>query len=114
MQFDEATSRRVEATYTTPDVAGQRRVIRAALGLKPGEDVLDIGSGPGFLASEMSAEVGPGGSVIGVDPSPSMLAIACGRPQAAELGPGRVQRRRGHRTAMRWRLVRRSHLDPGV
>jgi hypothetical protein len=22
MQFDEATSRRVEATYTTPDVAG--------------------------------------------------------------------------------------------
>ena len=44
MQFDEATSRRVEATYTTPDVAGQRRVIRTALGLKPGEDVLDIGS----------------------------------------------------------------------
>jgi arsenite methyltransferase len=83
MQFDEATSRRVEATYTTPDLAGQRRVIRAALGLKPGEDVLDIGSGPGFLASEMSAEVGPGGSVTGVDPSPSMLALARGRPQAA-------------------------------
>ena len=62
MQFDEATSRRVEATYTTPDVSGQRQVIRTALGLKPGEDVLDIGSGPGFLACEMSAEVGPGGS----------------------------------------------------
>ena len=27
MQFDEATSRRVEATYTTPDVVGQRRVL---------------------------------------------------------------------------------------
>jgi arsenite methyltransferase len=87
MQFDEATSRRVEATYTTPDLAGQRRVIRAALGLKPGEDVLDIGSGPGFLASEMSAEVGPGGSVTGVDPSPSMLALARGRPQAANSAP---------------------------
>ena len=98
MQFDEATSRRVEATYTTPDVAGQRRVIRAALGLKPGEDVLDIGSGPGFLASEMSAEVGPGGSVIGVDPSPSMLAIACGRPQAADSVP--VEFSAGEATAL--------------
>ena len=98
MQFDEATSRRVEPTYTTPDVAGQRRVIRAALGLKPGEDVLDIGSGPGFLASEMSAEVGPGGSVIGVDPSPSMLAIACGRPQAADSAP--VEFSAGEATAL--------------
>ena len=26
MPFDEATSRRVEATYSTPDVAGQRRL----------------------------------------------------------------------------------------
>ena len=87
MQFDEATSRRVEATYTTPDVAGQRRVIRTALGLKPGEDVLDIGSGPGFLACEMSAEVGPGGSVTGIDPSPSMLSIARGRPRAGGSAP---------------------------
>jgi ubiquinone/menaquinone biosynthesis C-methylase UbiE len=87
MQFDEATSRRVEATYTTPDVAGQRRVILTALGLKPGEDVLDIGSGPGFLACEMSAEVGPAGSVTGVDPSPSMLSIARGRPRPAGSAP---------------------------
>ena len=89
MQFDEATSRRVEATYTTPDVSGQRQVVRAALGLKPGEDVLDVGSGPGFLACEMSAEVGPGGSVTGVDPSPSMLSIAGARPQPADSAPVR-------------------------
>jgi arsenite methyltransferase len=87
MQFDEATSRRVEATYTTPDVSSQRQVIRAALGLKPGEDVLDVGSGPGFLACEMGAEVGPGGSVTGVDPSPSMLSIARARPRAAGSAP---------------------------
>ncbi len=87
MQFDEATSRRVEATYSTPDVSGQRRVIRAALGLKPGEDVLDIGSGPGFLAREMSAEAGPGGSVTGVNPSPSMLAIARNLPRAPGSAP---------------------------
>ena len=87
MQFDEATSRRVEATYTTPDVAGQRRVLLTALGLRPGEDVLDIGSGPGFLACEMSAQVGPGGSVTGVDPSPSMLSLARGRAGVAGSAP---------------------------
>ena len=54
LRFDEATSRRVEATYGTPDVVEQRRIVRDALGLQPGQDVLDLGSGPGFLASEMA------------------------------------------------------------
>jgi SAM-dependent methyltransferase len=76
LQFDDAASRRVAATYTTPDVVEQRRAVRAALALKPGERVLDIGSGPGLLASEMAAEAGPGGAVHGLDPSESMLAIA--------------------------------------
>ncbi len=98
MQFDEATSRRVEAINTTPDVSGQRQVVRTVLGLRPGEDVLDIGSGPGFLASEMSAEVGPGGSVTGVDPSPSMLSIARGRPRAADAVP--VEFSAGEATAL--------------
>ena len=93
MPFDEATSRRVEATYRTPDVVGQRRAVRAALGLRPGEDVLDIGSGPGFLACEMAEEVGPGGSVRGVDASEAMLSVAGARRPAAgsapvEFGPG--------------------------
>jgi arsenite methyltransferase len=83
MQFDEATSRRIEATYTTPDMSGQRQVIRAALGLRPGEDVLDIGSGPGFPASEMSAEVGPGGIRHRRRPEPEH---ARHRPRAAAGG----------------------------
>ena len=41
--------------------------------------MLDIGSGPGLLACEMAAEVGALGSVDGVDPSESMLALARGR-----------------------------------
>ena len=98
MQFDEATSRRVEATYTTPDVVGQRRVLLSALGLKPGEDVLDIGSGPGFLACEMSDEVGPGGSVTALDPSPSMLSIARARSRPAGSAP--VEFRPGEATAL--------------
>ncbi len=76
LDFDEENARRLEALYTTPDVIEQRRAVRAALSLQPGERVLDIGSGPGFLAAEMAAEVGPDGRVHGVDPSESMLASA--------------------------------------
>jgi SAM-dependent methyltransferase len=79
LRFGEDASRRIEATYTTPDVVEQRRAVRAALGLGHGETVLDIGSGPGLLACEMAAEVGALGSIEGVDPSESMLAIARGR-----------------------------------
>jgi arsenite methyltransferase len=76
LQFDEEASRRTEALYATPDVIEQRRATRAALALGPGENVLDIGSGPGFLACEMATEVGSAGSVDGIDPSESMLALA--------------------------------------
>ena len=89
LSFDDEASRRAEETYTRADVVEQRRVVRAALALKPGERVLDIGSGPGLLACEMAEEVGASGSVEGVDPSESMLAIA--RRRAAAAGsPGRV------------------------
>jgi arsenite methyltransferase len=87
LQFDDAASRRIEDTYTTPDLVQQRSVVRSALDLKPGEDVIDIGSGPGMLACEMAAEVGPGGSVCGVDPSESMLAIGRRRAQAPSSAP---------------------------
>jgi arsenite methyltransferase len=76
LQFDEAASRRVEASYTTPDVVEQRRQVIAALDLHRGERVLDVGSGPGLLAAEMAEVVGPEGAVHGVDPSESMLAMA--------------------------------------
>jgi SAM-dependent methyltransferase len=76
LEFDEETARQVESVYTTPDVIEQRRAFRSAIGLQPGERVLDIGSGPGFLAIEMAEEVGPEGRVVGVDPSESMLAMA--------------------------------------
>ena len=76
MDFDAATARRLLKSYLTADVIEQRRAIRAALALQPGERVLDIGSGPGLLAAEMAGEVGPTGAVTGVDPSEDMLAIA--------------------------------------
>src|SRR2546430_17246860 len=90
MRFDAATSRRVESSYATPDVVEQRRAIIGALSLRPGERVLDIGSGPGFLACEMASAVGPSGSVTGIDPSQDMLSLAAGRrvPAHVTFGPG--------------------------
>jgi arsenite methyltransferase len=88
LQFDENTAKQVEATYQTPDVVDQRHRTRALLALQPGERVLDIGSGPGFLAAEMAAEVGPEGQVHGVDPSDSMLAMARRRAAPVEYASG--------------------------
>ncbi len=87
LKFDDRASGRIEAQYATPDLVQQRRAVRAALDLKPGEDVLDIGSGPGLLACEMAADVGGGGSVHGVDPSDSMLALGRRRERAAGSAP---------------------------
>jgi arsenite methyltransferase len=88
LQFDEKQAKQVEQTYMTADIVEQRRATRALLALQPGERVLDIGSGPGFLAEEMAAEVGPEGAVHGVDPSESMLAIARRRETAVQYALG--------------------------
>ncbi len=54
LDYDAATSRRIEQTYTTRDVVEQREHVLAALALQRGERVLDIGSGPGFLLDALS------------------------------------------------------------
>jgi ubiquinone/menaquinone biosynthesis C-methylase UbiE len=76
LQFDEETSRKVEALYLTPDVVTQRGRVLRALELREGERVLDIGSGPGLLANEMAALVGPNGRACGIDISEDMLAMS--------------------------------------
>jgi len=52
--------------------------------LRPGETVLDLGSGAGLDAIVAAARVGPGGRVIGVDLNPSM----CLRAQAHAASTG--------------------------
>jgi arsenite methyltransferase len=88
LHFNEEESRAVEATYATQDVIGQRRATLRALEPQPGERVLDVGCGPGYLAGEMAQLVGPDGRVHGVDPSPAMLGIAHGHAPTAELTEG--------------------------
>lgn len=48
----------------------------AIAALKPGEVVLDLGSGAGFDAFLCGPKVGAGGRVIGVDMTPDMLSRA--------------------------------------
>ncbi len=74
--FDANASTKLEAVYRTPDVVAQRHATLHRLGLQPGERVLDVGAGPGFLVAEMAEQVGPGGHVTGLDISDSMVALA--------------------------------------
>lgn len=65
----------------------------ALASLKPGEVVLDLGSGAGFDAFLAAQRVGPGGRVIGVDMTPAMLERA--RGLAAQHGYANVEFREG-------------------
>jgi arsenite methyltransferase len=80
IEFDAAAARTAEAMYVTPDIVEQRREVRRRLGLSPGATVIDVGSGPGLLAAEMAAEIGPGGKVCGIDISADMIAMSAARP----------------------------------
>jgi len=50
----------------------------ALASIKPGETVLDLGSGPGFDSFLAAQKVGKKGKVIGVDMTPEMIAKARG------------------------------------
>jgi len=53
--------------------------------LQPGERVLDLGSGAGFDAFLAARQVGPSGSVIGVDMTPEMITKARGNIAKTDL-----------------------------
>jgi ubiquinone/menaquinone biosynthesis C-methylase UbiE len=53
----------------------REKILRLAR-LEPGESVLDVGCGTGSLAIAAKRQVGPAGTVCGIDASPEMLARA--------------------------------------
>jgi arsenite methyltransferase len=77
--FDESLAEQLEVLYRSRDVLRRRALIREALDAKPGERILDVGCGPGFYVAELLDEVGAEGSVVGIDGSGAMLAVAAHR-----------------------------------
>jgi SAM-dependent methyltransferase len=79
LAFDDDTAQRLEAVYRIGDAIRRRRLVREALRAAPGERILDVGCGPGFYCAELAEEVGPSGSIVGLDTSAPMLALAARR-----------------------------------
>jgi len=69
--------------YATRRIDGVRALAIAALHLKPGDVVLDAGCGTGFCFEMIEQAIGPTGHVIGIEPSPEMLARGRGRLEDA-------------------------------
>ncbi len=103
----DASARATDLGYSSEDLVGLPEGANLGLGcgnptallsLRPGETVLDLGSGGGidcFLAAE---RVGPHGHVIGVDMTPDMVARA------------RANARRSGRSTVEFRLGEIEHL----
>jgi arsenite methyltransferase len=73
LKFTEEAARRLEAIYLTRDVVAQRSETMRQLALSAGENVLDLGCGPGFLCTDMGKAVGCSGSVLGIDVSRDLI-----------------------------------------
>ncbi|MGW4488083.1 methyltransferase domain-containing protein [Amycolatopsis sp. NPDC004368] len=79
LRFDDEGARRTDRLYASPDVVAQRNAVLALLAPRPGERVLDVGSGPGYLLESIARAVGETGAACGVDPSAAMNTLAAGR-----------------------------------
>src|SRR3989304_1240664 len=77
---------------------------QAIANLRPGEVVLDLGSGAGFDCFLAARQVGAEGRVIGVDMTPEMIAKARGNAAPAAYGNARVPPG-GGRAGWGWRFA---------
>ena len=94
--FDDKIVEQLEVLYRSRDVLRRRKLVYEALGAQPGDRILDVGCGPGFYSRELLDQVGPDGSVTGVDQSPQMLGVARRRSE----GFGNVRFEEGDATAL--------------
>ena len=76
LEFDDEGSRLVEEFNASVGAKARRARILAALALEPGDRAVDVGSGPGHQAFEISPVVGSSGGVEGIDPADSAVEIA--------------------------------------
>jgi SAM-dependent methyltransferase len=76
MVYEQELSLKQGEVARCADMVAQRVRMHGLLALRPGERVLEIGSGNGIMAGEMAPAVGIAGHVTGVDISPAMVVMA--------------------------------------
>src|ERR1700754_3204135 len=87
---------RLNGLVTSVAFGGRRgrvyqRIVELA-GTTPGDRVLDVGCGSGYLVRLLAAAAGPSGSVTGLDPSDAAIAYARRRaPVGASFTAGVAQ-----------------------
>jgi ubiquinone/menaquinone biosynthesis C-methylase UbiE len=66
-------------------------VLCDAAGVVPGQRILDVGCGTGAATLAAAQRVGPGGSVVGLDANPEMLAVARRKPGGVQWRDGKAE-----------------------
>lgn len=97
--FDARAAARLARLYASPQVVAQRAAFRALLAARPGETGVDVGCGLAHLSLELARDVAPGGRIVAIDSSESMVAEAKARVAAAGL-QGAVEVRQADATAL--------------
>jgi len=76
LEFSDEVNHALKMAYQTPDIVAARAEVLKSLKLQAGLKVLDIGSGPGLLALDISQKMAGSGSVVGVDMADNMIESA--------------------------------------
>ncbi|MDX3456533.1 methyltransferase domain-containing protein [Streptomyces sp. ME02-8801-2C] len=79
-------ARLVAALDAQDEAAGVRRLrawTQSALALRPGDRVIDVGSGTGSQTLALATAVGPSGDALGIEANPALRAVAEQRAAAA-------------------------------
>ena len=92
----DAMIRFLDAADQMPQIQRAKQLMREALALRPGDAVLDVGSGLGHELQRIAQAVGAHGLAVGVDSNPQLVAEAqrraadAGLPVSCEEGDGQA------------------------